>query len=114
MEKNITHKIDGDNCLLNINASIDQLTIKMQMTVIVDSDNIDDDRSNQLINYMSPYLPEYRQPQSYWWSRRYRDVTVKTGTQARRVANKAIDRVTAAYHSAILDRNRRFTELEQL
>jgi len=114
MEKNITHKIDGDKCILNINASINPNTIKLHITVIVDSDQIDNDRSNQLMDYMHPYLPGYINPQSYWWSRRYRDVTVKTATQARHVVNKAIDKVDAAYHTAILDRNRRLAELEQL
>jgi hypothetical protein len=115
MEKNITHKIvDEGRCTLNVNASINQCTIKIHMTVIVDSDEMDDDRSNLLIDYMSPYLPGYKQPHAYWWSRMYKDVTVKTGTQARHVVDKAIDKVTTAYHAAILDRERRFAELKQL
>lgn len=85
------------------------------LTLTLDTQPLDihepEHSSHNLINYVAPYLPNYSSPESFWWSKRKRNVTCHTGSQAQRIIRKAIAQTGDAVSAALLDRERRKAEM---
>jgi hypothetical protein len=82
---------------------------KIDVHITVDLSALDKDEPDhsphQIINYM--VLPRYRTRDSYWWCKLHRTVTVKTGSQARRVIKNALVKIEDAVTQAVIDRDAR-------
>jgi len=68
-----------------------------------------DHSPHNIINYVQ--LPKYHTAQSYWWCKLHRKITVKTGSQARRVIKQAHSRIDDAISAALITRRCRRSEL---
>jgi hypothetical protein len=108
-----TRTFDIQGATLTVTLSLQQHTIDMTLTV--DTSALDKDEpsysQHNLIAYAGPLLPGWESPQSYWWCKRKRTLTVKTGAQAQRVIHHALATVGDAVAAAILDRQRRKAEM---
>ena len=89
---------------------------KIDLTITVDLTKCDlnepDHSGHQLINYLD--LPGYKTGQSYWWAKTKRSISVKTGTQARRVIKTALTKIDDAVAVAIIKRMARKSEMKQV
>jgi len=89
----------------------------IDLTMTVDTSALDagepDHSQHNLIAYFGALLPLWEAPQTYWWCKRRRTLTVKTGAQAQRVIRHAVAVVGDAVAAAILDRQRRKAEIGQ-
>ena len=108
-----TKTFDVHGATLTVTLLLRQHTIDLTMTV--DTSALDanepDHTPHNLIAYAGPLLDGWEAPQSYWWCKRKRTLTVKTGAQAQRVIRHALAVVNDAVAAAILDRDRRKAEM---
>jgi hypothetical protein len=108
-----TRTFDVQGATLTVTLLLRQHTIDLTMTV--DTSALDanepDHTPHNLIAYAGPLLDGWEAPQSYWWCKRKRTLTVKTGAQAQRVIRHALAVVNDAVAAAILDRDRRKAEM---
>ena len=86
-------------------------TIDVHITL--DLSNLDADEPDhsphQLINYVT--LQNYRTYNTYWWCKLHRKITVKTGSQARRVIKNAITKIDDAVSKAVILRDMRKADI---
>ena len=89
---------------------------KIDVCITVDLSSLDaeepDHSPHQLINYLS--LPGYDKGRSYWWCKTSRSVTVRTGSQARRVIKHALAKIDDAVAQAIIDRTARKSHIRDI
>ena len=108
-----TRTFDVQGATLTVTLLLRQHTIDLTMTV--DTSALDanepDHTPHNLIAYAGPLLDGWESPQTYWWCKRKRTLTVKTGAQAQRVIRHALAVVNDAVAAAILDRDRRKAEM---
>jgi len=87
-------------------------TIDVHITL--DLSNLDigepDHSPHQLIRYME--LPNYATRDTYWWCKLHRSITVRTGSQARRVIKNALDKIDDAVSQAKMIRDMRKGEIK--
>ena len=108
-----TRTYDVQGATLTITLLLRQHTIDVTMTLdtsALDAEEPDHTQHN-LIGYFGALLPAWEAPQAYWWCKRKRTLTVKTGAQAQRVIRRAVAVVGDAVAAAILDRQRRKAEM---
>ena len=108
-----TRTYDVQGATLTVTLSLGPRIIDMTMTVdtaALDADEPDHSQHN-LIAYVGPLLSGWESPQTYWWCKRRRSLTVKTGAQAQRVIRHALAIVGDAVAAASLDRQRRKAEI---
>jgi hypothetical protein len=105
-----TQTYDIGKALLSITVTIMQRTVVVTMDLDTSTD-ASKRNTHYLVDYTDKYLPTWKRPDSLWWSHRKRTVVVKSGAQARRVIERAIQRTTDAVDAAYLDRERRLAEL---
>ena len=108
-----TRIYDVQGAMLTVTLSLAPSTINVTMTVDTSALDVHEPSHTQhnLIAYVSPLLQGWESPQTYWWCKRRRTLTVKTGAQAQRVIRHAIAVVGDAIWAAVLDRNRRKAEM---
>lgn len=108
-----TRTFDVQGATLTVTLLLRQHTIDLTMTV--DTSALDagepDHSQHNLIAYVGPLLDGWEGTQSYWWCKRKRTLTVKTGSQAQRVIRHAVAVVGDAVAAAMLDRDRRKAEM---
>lgn len=107
-----TQNFTINNAQLIVTATVRVDSIKLSMTIdFAELDKNEPDHSDHgIINYIK--MPLWKTGQSYWWCRLHRQLTVKTGSQARRVINSLIPKLDDIISSAILDRERRKSEMK--
>jgi hypothetical protein len=109
-----TKTFDVHGATLTVTLLLRQHTIDLTMTLdtsALDAEEPDHSQHN-LIAYFGALLPSWEATQSYWWCKRKRTLTVKTGAQANRVIRHTLAVVGDAVASAILDRQRRKAEMQ--
>ena len=108
-----TRTYDVQGATLTVTLLLSQHRLEISMTV--DTSALDKDEpshsQHNLIAYVGPLLHNWEAPQSYWWCKRRRALTVNTGSQAQRVIRHAITTVGDAVSAAKLDRERRKAEM---
>jgi hypothetical protein len=108
-----TRTFDVQGATLTVTLLLKQHTIDLTMTV--DTSALDANQEphshHNLIAYVGPLLSGWESPQTYWWCKRRRSLTVKTGAQAQRVIRHALAIVGDAVAAANLDRQRRKAEI---
>lgn len=87
---------------------------KIDVHITVDLGNLDaaepDHSPHNLVNYLQ--LSNYNTRDTYWWSRVHRTISVRTGSQARRVINNALAKIEDAIESAKIQRQARKMEMD--
>ena len=90
-------------------ATVNVYVKTIDVHITVDLSALDKDESehspHQLINYIE--LPGYRTRDCYWWCKLHRTVSMRTGSQARRVIKAALTKIEDAVSQAVIDRNAR-------
>ena len=106
-----THNVAGIDVITTV--TVYPSTIDITITVDLSKADVDlpDHSPHQLINYMWEYLAGYRTAQTYWWSKLHRKLTVRTGSQARRVIKHALAKIDDAVCQAKIDRSARAEHL---
>ncbi len=66
----------------------------------------------QLMGFLG--LPGYDLAETYWWCKRHRKVTVRTGSQAQRVIRHALAHIDDAVYVALQSRATRQAELKSI
>jgi hypothetical protein len=107
-----TYSIRGAEVI--VTASLYPETIDINITV--DLSNLDksepDHSPHMLIKYLD--LHGYQEGQTYWWAKTHRNITVKTGSQAQRVIKNALIRIDDAIYQAIIKRDARKANLNNI
>lgn len=108
-----TRTYDVEGATLTVTLVLMQHTIDITMTVDTSALDAAEPAHSQhnLIAYVGPHLDGWEAPQSYWWAKRKRSLTVKTGAQAHRVIRHALAVVSDAVSAGKLDRERRKAEM---
>ena len=108
-----TRIYDVNGATLTVTLVLQQHTIEMTMTLDTSALDKDEPSHSQhtLIAYAGPLLFGWEAPQTHWWAKRKRTLTVKTGAQANRVIRHAIATTADAVSAAKLDRERRKAEM---
>ena len=109
-----TKTFDVQGATLTVTLVLQQHSIDITMTLDTSALDMDepDHSQHNLIAYAGPLLPEWDAPQSYWWCRRRRALTVRTGAQAHRVIRHALAATEDAIAAATLNRDRRKAEMQ--
>ena len=106
------YQVNGASVI--ITARNRQYYIDLNICVDLSALDVDepDHSDHNLINYLD--LPGYKTGQSYWWAKTYHNVTVRTGSQARRVIKHALAKIDDAISAAIIARNARKAEMAEV
>ena len=109
-----TRIYDVHGATLTVTLLLRQHTIDLTLTVDTSALDVNepDHSQHNLIAYFGALIPSWEAPQSYWWCKRKRTITVKTGAQAQRVIRHTLSVVGDAVAAAILDRQRRKAEMQ--
>ena len=107
-----TYQVNGASVI--ITARNRQYHIDLNICVDLSALDADepDHSDHNLIKYQD--LPSYKTGQSYWWAKTYHNVTVHTGSQARRVIKNALVKIDDAISAAIIARNARKAEMAEV
>ncbi len=108
-----TYNLHG-NADLTVTINVYPKHINVHFTLDVSPADKDepDHGPHGLLNYLD--LPDtYSRPTSYWWCKRNRTVKVRTGSQARRVIERAITTLDDAVSAAVIARSARKAQLTQ-
>lgn len=108
-----TRTYDVNGATLTVTLVLNQHTINITMTLDTSAlDTAEPSHSeHNLIRYVGPLLPGWEAPQIYWWAKRKRTLTVKTGSQAQRVIRHAMAVTADAVSAGKLNRERRKAEM---
>ena len=92
---------------VTITATVYTVSIELHITVDLSSHDahLSDHSPHNLINYFD--LRGYEKSATSWWCKKHRAVTVKTGSQARRVVKNALVKIDDAVSQALIDRDAR-------
>lgn len=97
--------------VVTITTTVYPKTIDIYITVDLSPLDVDepDHSPHKLIEYIQ--LPNYSTTQTCWWCKLHRKITVKTGSQARRVIKQTRCRIDDAISTALITRRCRKLEL---
>jgi hypothetical protein len=106
--------VSGAKLTVTVRVMTENISINMS----IDTANLDADEpehgDHNIIKYVDKLI-NWEHPKAYWWCRRCRkQIIVKTGSQAKRVIYTAIPKLSDVISSALLDRNRRKAEINNI
>ncbi len=107
-----TYNVRGAEVIITATAWAATIDVHITIDLSPLDTSLPDHSPMQLMGFFA--LPGYQSPQSYFWCKKQRKITVRTGSQAQRVIRHALARIDDAIFEALQKRASRQAELKSI